>query len=138
MSKTKKIPVKTEITPENKCSFCTESKCCTYVTQEIDAPRSMRDFDHLLWQVAHLNLQIYKDDDGWFLLINNACRHLQADGGCGVYETRPIVCREHDNDYCEYDAPAEEGFELFFEDYDALEKYCRGRFKSWDKRYDKA
>ena len=137
MPKNKNIPVKTEITPENKCSFCPESKCCTYITQEIDTPRSMRDFDHLLWQTAHLNVQIYKDDDGWFLLVNNPCRHLLPDGGCGVYATRPIVCREHDNDYCEYDAPAEEGFDLFFDGYDSLEAYCRERFKSWDQRYNK-
>ncbi|MDH5326336.1 MAG: YkgJ family cysteine cluster protein [Gammaproteobacteria bacterium] len=142
MPKNKNIPVKIaitpeKITPENKCSFCSESKCCNYITQQIDTPRSMRDFDHLLWQTAHLNVQIYKDDDGWFLLVNTPCRHLQSDGGCGVYLTRPIVCREHDNDYCEYDAPAEDGFELFFDGYDALETYCRKRFKSWDKRYDK-
>lgn len=136
MPKNKKLPVNVEITPENKCSFCTESKCCSYITQEIDSPRSMRDYDHLLWQLAHGNIQIYKDEDGWYLLVNNRCRHLLPDGGCGVYETRPIVCREHDNDYCEYDAPAEDGFELFFEDYEALDKYCRKKFKSWDKRYE--
>lgn len=97
----------------------------------------MRDFDHLLWQTAHQDIQIYKDEDGWFLIVNNKCRHLLPGGGCGIYETRPIVCREHDNDYCEYDSPAEEGFELFFDGYDTLEKYCRKRFKGWDKRYDK-
>jgi uncharacterized protein len=125
------------MTAENKCSFCKQSICCTYITQQLDTPRSMRDFDHLLWQTAHKDIQIYKDEDGWFLVVNNKCTHLQADGGCGVYETRPIVCREHDNDFCEYDAPAEDGFELFFDSYASLEKYCKKRFKNWHKRYDK-
>lgn len=125
------------MTPENKCSFCKGSLCCGYITQEIDTPRSMRDFDHLLWQTAHENVQIYKDEDGWFLLINNKCRHLLPGGGCGIYETRPVVCREHDNDYCEFDAPAEDSFELFFDSYDTLLAYCRKRFKSWDTRFDK-
>ena len=135
MSKSKS-KINVEVTPENKCSFCKQSICCTYITMQLDAPRSMRDFDHLLWQTAHEAVQIYKDEDGWFLLVNNKCRHLQTDGGCGVYETRPIVCREHDNDFCEYDEPAEGGFELFFDGYNSLEKYCKKRFKNWHKRYD--
>ena len=133
---TKIIPIKPEkMTPETKCGFCTNSKCCTYTTQEIDAPRSKHDFDHLLWQVSHENVQVYKDEDGWYLLINNRCLHLQADGRCGIYETRPQVCREYSNDYCEFDESAEEGFEMFFDGYDSLLKYCRKRFKRWDERW---
>ncbi len=125
---------KIRITPENKCSFCKGAKCCTYFTEQLDTPRSMHDFDHLLWQISHRDVRIYKDDDGWYLLVEAPCLHLQADGRCGIYETRPTVCREHSNDYCEYDAPAEEGFELYFDSYEALLKYCRGRFKTWDRR----
>ena len=57
-----------EITAEsaefNKCDLCTNSKCCTYVTQQIDVPRSKYDFEVLLWQVSHDNVGAYKDDDG--------------------------------------------------------------------------
>ena len=120
------------MTPETKCGFCTNSKCCTYITQQIEVPRSKVDFDHLLWQISHENIQIYKDEDGWFLLVNNQCGHLLPDGKCGIYNTRPKVCREYTNDYCEFDAPAEEGFELFFDGYDALLKYCKKRFKKWN------
>lgn len=90
-----KIPLKVEITSENKCGFCTNSKCCTYITQKIPGPRSRDDFDHLLWQLSHENVQAYKDGDGWFLLVNNRCRHLQTDGRCGIYATRPAICREY-------------------------------------------
>ena len=38
---------------------------------------------------------------------------------------------ERSNDDCELDAPAEEGFGLFFPDYDALLAYCKKRFKRW-------
>ncbi len=118
----------------NKCSLCTDSKCCTYVTQQIDTPRSMDDFDILLWQLSHRDVQLYKDSDGWFLIINTPCLHLQADGGCGIYEVRPKICREHSNDFCEYDSPAEEGFDKFFDGYESLLKYCKKRFRGWDKR----
>lgn len=126
-----------QITPETKCSLCHNSKCCTYITQQIEAPRSKGDFDVLLWQLAHRNVQAYKDEDGWFLLVNTPCRYLLDGGGCGIYDTRPQICRDHSNDYCEYDSPAEEGFELFFDGYDALLQYCRKRYKSWDKRFKK-
>lgn len=125
------------ITPENKCSFCYNSKCCTYITQQIDTPRTKDEFDFLLWQVSHQNVQAYKDEDGWFLLFNTRCGHLQSDGRCGIYETRPQICRDYDNDYCEYDEPAEKNFEIFFDSYETLLKYCRKRFKKWDKRFQK-
>ncbi len=128
---------KIKITPENKCSFCKGSICCTYVTQQIDTPRSMKDFDFILWQLSHREVQAYKDEDGWFLLFNQPCRHLLPGGGCAIYERRPRICREYDNDFCEFDVPAQEGFELFFEDDAALDKYCRKRFKKWDKRFKK-
>lgn len=137
------IPIKIEynpedLTPETKCDFCTRSTCCTYVTQEIDTPRSMEEFDTLLWQLSHKNTQAYKDEGDWFLLINNACTHLLADGRCGIYEIRPQICREHTNDDCEFNNQAgDEDFDLFFPDYQTLDKYCRKRFKGWDKRFEK-
>ena len=70
-----------------------------------------------------------------FLLINNRCRFLLPEGGCNIYETRPQVCRDYSNDFCEYDAPAEEGFEYFFESYESLDAYCKKRFKKWTKRF---
>ena len=120
-----------KVTSENKCSFCTGSICCTYVTQHLDTPRSKQDFRQLLWQVSHNNVKIYKDDDGWTLLVEVSCQHLQVNGGCGIYEDRPEICREHSNDYCEFDAPSEDGFDLYFENYFDLLKYCKKRFKSW-------
>ncbi len=126
-----------DMTPENKCSFCTNSTCCSYFTQQIDTPTKKYDFDHMLWQISHRDVQFYKDDDGWFLLINNKCTHLGERGVCAIYEDRPQVCRDYDNEWCEYDSSAEEGFELFFEDYDSLLSYCKKFFKNWDKRKDK-
>lgn len=131
------VPIKVEgklkLTEENKCGFCTGSKCCQYITQSIETPRSKVDFEHLLWQVSHQNISIYKDDDGWYLLVDGVCTHLRPNGMCGIYETRPQVCRDHSNDYCEFDQPAEEGFDLFFSNYDDLLKYCKRRFKRWER-----
>jgi len=130
----REIPVaadRSRIDPENKCDFCTGSKCCTYITQHIDTPRSKADFELLLWQVSHEHIRIYQDEDGWFLLIDTPCSHLQPDGRCAIYDTRPTICREYSNDYCEFDAPAEDGFKRYFPDYDSLLAYCRRRFRRW-------
>lgn len=133
-----KLSSELKITAENKCSFCVGSKCCTYVTQQIDTPRSMKDFDLLLWQVSHPQVQAYKDEDGWFLIIVQVpCAHIQPSGACGIYEKRPMICRDYSNDICEFDEDAEDSFELYFEEYEDLDAFCRKRFKKWDKRFKK-
>jgi len=121
------IPVESQ----NKCDLCTNSKCCTYVTQQIDTPRSKYDFEILLWQVSHKKVKAYKDSDGWFVLFEADCTHLEHDGRCGIYEDRPTICRTHENEFCEYDAPAEDGFDLYFPNYSSLLTYCEKRFKKW-------
>jgi Fe-S-cluster containining protein len=124
-----KTPFK--ITTENKCELCTGSLCCTYITEGITTPRSKHDFNHLLWQVSHDNVEIYKDDDGWTLLFKSICSHLQIDGRCGIYEIRPEICRGYTNDFCEYDSPPEDGWDLHFHDHAELYAYVQKRFKTW-------
>ncbi|MDH5425766.1 MAG: YkgJ family cysteine cluster protein [Gammaproteobacteria bacterium] len=128
------MPVKKNplaISAESKCDLCTGSLCCTYITEEITVPRSKADFNQLLWQVSHDNVEIYKDSDGWTLLFKTMCSHLQIDGRCGIYEIRPDICKEYTNDYCEYDAPPEDGWDLHFRDHAELYKYVQKRFKNW-------
>ncbi len=133
----KSIPVEVaSLTPETKCSFCPGSKCCSYVTQKIPGPRSMYDFDHLLWQVSHDNVSIHRDEEGWCIVFSTRCSFLQEDGRCGIYATRPQICCDHSNDFCEFDAPAEDGYELYFGDHASLLAYCRKRFKHWGRHRD--
>ncbi len=94
----------------------------------------MEDFDLLLWQVSHQGVSVYKDEDGWYLLIDAKCSHLQPDGRCGIYDQRPAICRDHSNENCEFDVAVEEGFDLYFRSYEELLTYCRKRFRSWDRR----
>ncbi len=125
------IEITSDADDYSKCDLCSNSKCCTYVTQQIDTPRSKYDFEILLWQVSHKDVGAYKDEDGWFVIFESRCQHLLVDGRCNIYEIRPTICRSHSNDYCEYDAPAEDGFDLYFPDYDSLLRYCEKKFKRW-------
>lgn len=117
--------------PETKCSFCVRN-CCTYITQKIPAPRSKTDFSYLIWQVSHQDVEAYKDSDGWHLMFRSKCEHLLPNGRCGNYEKRMQICRKYSNTYCEFDAPAEDGFKQNFKNYDALLAYCKQRFPNWE------
>ena len=121
---------------DKKCSNCKKSICCVSINQKIKAPRSREDFDHLLWQVSHENINIFKDADGWFLHIATRCSHLGESGICNIYDQRPWVCRDYTNDFCEFDESIEEASEHFFSTYEQLDTYCRKRFKNWDKRFE--
>lgn len=121
-----------DIFVENKCSRCPGTKCCTYMTEAIGAaPRSKSDFQHLLWQISHKGVEIYKDEEGWYLMFQGNCEHLRPNGACNIYDERPQICRDYENDWCEMDTPAEEGFELYFRHYQELLDYCKKRFKTW-------
>lgn len=118
---------------KEKCAKCPGTICCSYFTEALTTPRSKADFQHMLWQISRENIEIYKDEDGWFLLINQPCIHLKPDGACGIYSDRFPVCREYSNDWCEMDEPADKHFELYFKSYAELLNYCKKRFKTWDK-----
>ena len=129
----KKKSVEADNAPD-KCVRC-GSACCRYLTVHLTTPRSILDFDNLLWKMFHEQVQIFKDHDGWHLLINNRCTNLQDDGKCGIYEQRPFACREHSVDNCDADNPIEEVADLLFSSPDSLVNYCRKRFKSWESRH---
>lgn len=118
-------------TPKDKCASCKGSLCCTYVTQPIPTPRSKQDFSNLLWQVSHIGVHAFRDEGIWYLLFEGRCTHLQPDGRCGIYESRPHACRDHSADNCEADAPREKDFDLHFKDYDELLAFCKKKFKRW-------
>jgi Fe-S-cluster containining protein len=120
------------IDPQNKCSRCLQSVCCTYTTEALGTLRSKADFDHVLWQISHSGVEVYKDESGWYLLFRGHCEHLKPGGLCGIYTTRPQVCRDYTNDWCEFDEPASKHFELYFTKYSELLQYCKRRFKTWD------
>ena len=46
---------------------------------------------------------MFVEDGDWYLLVHTQCRHLQPDNRCGIYETRPNICRTYTTDNCEYD-----------------------------------
>ena len=100
--------------PEPKVlKACTEcGKCCTYVSVEINAPNSVSSANDMLWYLYHENISLYRDGGGeWSVVFETRCRNLKPDLLCGVYEDRPLICRDFDNTTCEVNDP-EGGLEI--------------------------
>ena len=94
---------KSELQPgESLCDYCT-AKCCRYFALPIEKPEDYRDFEYVLWFLLHQHASVFVEDDTWYLLVHTACKHLQPDNRCGIYDTRPQICREYSTDDCEYD-----------------------------------
>ncbi|MFP6677064.1 MAG: YkgJ family cysteine cluster protein [Pirellulaceae bacterium] len=86
----------------NLCEFCS-AKCCKYFALPIDEPDEPTDFDYIRWYLLHDRASVFVEDDDWYLLVHTDCKHLKPDNMCGIYETRPQICREYLTDNCEYE-----------------------------------
>jgi len=96
-----------QLSADENSSLCTGcTRCCETVCVEIDAPRAPWEYDQWVWVLHHRNLEIYVEKpERWFLHIETRCEKLDHAGRCGIYETRPALCREYDPRNCERRAP---------------------------------
>ncbi len=122
-----KIPVRREdIGPnENLCDYCS-AKCCRYFALPIDLPRTWSDFQYLRWYLLHEAASIFVEDGIWYLLVHTVCKHLREDHRCGIYETRPPICREYSTKNCEFDESFT--YEQYFETPEQIDEYANARF----------
>ena len=126
-STTKPLPLKREHFPsgENLCDHCT-AKCCHYFALPIDEPTNRKDFDYIRWYMLHDRASIFVEDHSWYLLVHTTCKHLQADHRCGIYETRPQICRDYTTDECEFDD--DWCYEQYFETPEQIDEYADALF----------
>lgn len=104
------------------CEFCT-AKCCRYFALQIDTPTSWSDFDHIRWYMLHGRISVFVEDDVWYLMVHADCKALQDDNRCGIYETRPGICRKYSTDNCEFDDDTT--YEKFFETPEQMWDYAQ-------------
>ena len=79
------------------CEHCT-AKCCRYFALPIETPTSWGDFEYIRWYLLHEYASIFTEDGDWYLLVQTKCKHLGDDNLCGIYETRPQICRDYTTD----------------------------------------
>lgn len=103
------------------CEHCT-AKCCRYFALPIDTPTTRKDFEFARWYLLHEKASIFIEDDDWYLLVHTKCKHLLDNQLCGIYETRPQICRDYTTDNCEYED--EWTYEGYFETPEQVEEYA--------------
>ena len=108
------------------CKECKPARCCMYFSTEIDAPHSAKDFDDILWMLAHRDVEIYTKRRRWYVMVKTPCRFYDPTRGCLIYPSRPRICRAHHTAECEFHE--EYDFDLHFHSYEELERYFRLRY----------
>jgi uncharacterized protein len=106
----------------NLCEKCV-ALCCRYFALEIDPPESARDYDNIRWYLMHENVVAFIEDGHWFVGVLTKCKNLLPDNRCGIYETRPRVCREFTTDNCDYHG-GEYGYDKLFISADQLQAFA--------------
>ncbi|MCG3128919.1 MAG: hypothetical protein CHACPFDD_03815 [Phycisphaerae bacterium] len=105
------------------CEHCT-ALCCRYIALPVDTPTTREELDQIRWFLLHGGVSIFIEDGDWYISMETACRHLQGDFRCGIYETRPKICRDFSTENCDYHA-GDYGFEHHFTCPEHLEAYIR-------------
>jgi Fe-S-cluster containining protein len=116
---------KKKTTDASICTTCIPARCCMYFSTEIDPPRGAKDFDDMLWMIAHRDVEIYTKRRRWYLMVKTPCRFYDPARGCLIYPSRPRICRAHHPSECEYHEDYE--FDLHFHSYEELERHFRLR-----------
>jgi hypothetical protein len=115
------------------CHDC--AQCCRYVATEIDDPSSFRDYENIVWYLAHRDVSVYIDHDGdWYIEFRTVCRHLAPSGTCEIYAERPQICEEYSFEECEV-TMREPGHRVRFESQQQLLDWLRVKRPKAFQRY---
>ena len=109
---------------KSDCQVC-RGQCCRYFGVPIETPETPGDFDDVRWYLLHAATEVYVEDGDWYLNVKNKCKHLQPDSSCGIYDTRPRICRQYSMGECEATSD-EYAHEHHFYNAEQLEVYARG------------
>ncbi|MEZ6069093.1 MAG: YkgJ family cysteine cluster protein [Pirellulales bacterium] len=111
---------------ENLCEHCT-AMCCRYFALPLDEPEGFEELEYLRWYLLHDRATVFTEDDTWYLLVHTECKHIQEDYRCGIYATRPLICREYTTKECEYDNDAL--YDRYFESPEQVYEYAEALFQ---------
>lgn len=109
------------------CDKCS-ALCCRYFALPIDNPTDVDDYDNIRWYLMHENVVVFIEKKQWYLGVMSRCKHLQDDNRCGIYETRPRVCRKYSTENCDYHG-GEYDFSILFTSAEQLREYAEKKLK---------
>jgi Fe-S-cluster containining protein len=108
------------------CTKCT-AMCCRYVALPIENPKTRSDYDDIRWYLAHENVTVFVEKGDWYINFNSACRHIDRDHRCGIYENRPKICRKYTTNKCDITSD-EYDYELHFTNDRQMQEYMNVKF----------
>jgi Fe-S-cluster containining protein len=114
--------------PEILCDKCA-ALCCRYIALPIDNPDTAKDYDYVRWYLVHENIVVFIEKKQWYIGIMTRCKHLEPDNRCGIYETRPRVCRSYSTDNCDYHG-GEYDFDVLFTSAEQLRVYAEEKLNA--------
>jgi Fe-S-cluster containining protein len=112
---------------EPLCNRCS-ALCCRYVALPIDTPDTAAEYDNIRWYLMHENIHVFVEDGDWYIAFMTRCKNLRDDNLCGIYETRPRICRGYDTTNCEFHGE-EYRYELMFTSADQLQRHAEKELK---------
>ena len=121
--------------PGNLCEHCT-GMCCRYLALPIETPEDREEFDDVRWYLLHEGVSVFVEDGEWYLYVAADCRHLQPDYRCGIYQTRPRICRQYTSENCDYHS-GEYGWDQHFTCPEHLDEYVREFLANEERRGNK-
>ncbi len=104
------------------CAKCA-ALCCRQLALPIDNPETANDYDNVRWYLMHEGVHVFVEDGQWYIAFATRCKHLRDDNLCGVYETRPRICRTYTTDGCEWHG-GEYDYEHLFTSADQLRRHA--------------
>lgn len=107
------------------CSRICKGNCCKHLIIQIPGPNTEEDVDGLRYFLYHKDVNLYVDDeDNWFIDFITECEKLTDNNDCGIYETRPNICKEYPpyGSSCEYNQIISKAY---FSDVDSFDKYLK-------------
>ncbi len=117
-----KKPHRKDLKPgEVLCTYC-PAKCCRYFALPIDRPTEWKDFEYMRWFLMHDKASVFVEDGTWYILVHTKCKNLRDDNLCGIYETRPQICRDYTTKNCEYEDSWV--YDHYFETPEQVEEYA--------------
>ena len=109
------------------CEHCTAA-CCRYLAIPLDKPTSARDYDDIRWYLMHEGVTVFVEEGSWYIQFRARCRNLQTDFRCGIYETRPHICREYEAGDCDYSG-GDYSYDYLFTEPQQIEEHLKEHLK---------
>ena len=105
------------------CGDC-NAKCCRYVATEIDKPENKKDYENILWYLLHENVEVFIEDDDWYIQFSTPCKALDKNWECTIYPKRPEICKGLSIENCERNGEGEP-YDIVFKEPEDFVEYMK-------------